>query len=98
MKLKWRNLPAIVTLSSGAVVSIISIIQRFDLNVMLWMLVGVMFLFYIVSLIIRAILVKYFDEKEEKKSEGLDDASLMEEADSLDAANTNDNVGDVINE
>lgn len=98
MKLKWRNLPAIVTLSSGAVVSIISIIQRFDLNVMLWMLVGVMFLFYIVSLIIRAILVKYFDEKEEKKSEGLDDASLMEEADSSDAANTNDNVGDVINE
>ncbi len=64
MKLKWRNLPAIVTFLSGLVTCIISILSKYSLITMLWLLIAVMAGFYVFSLIIRAVLVKFFDEPE----------------------------------
>lgn len=69
MKLKWRNLPAIVTFLAGLVTCIISILSKYSLITMLWLLIAVMMGFYVFSLIIRAVLVKFFDEPEPEAAE-----------------------------
>jgi flagellar biosynthesis/type III secretory pathway M-ring protein FliF/YscJ len=75
MKLKWRNLPAIVTLLAGFVTCIITIRSGYALNTMLWTLIVVMLVFYVASLVIRAVLVHFFKEKaeDEEAAEGDED-------------------------
>lgn len=79
MKLKWRNLPAIVTLLAGFIVCIITIRCRYPLNKMLWILIAVMFIFFIISLIMREVLVFFFKDKEEEKDEENDEENLEDE-------------------
>ena len=54
MKMKWRNLPAIVTLLAGFITCVITTLCRYPLNKMLWVLIAVMTVFFTIGLIIRA--------------------------------------------
>ncbi|MGN0328271.1 MAG: hypothetical protein ACI4D4_04735 [Lachnospira sp.] len=66
---KFRNIPAIVTLLVGFIMSIIMIISKYELVEFLWTLVVVMVLFYIASLILCVILNRIFADKDESKEE-----------------------------
>lgn len=65
MKLKWRNLPAIITLLAGFITCIITIIYKYPLNIMLWILILVMTVFYIIGLSIRAVIIHFLEPKED---------------------------------
>lgn len=57
MKMKWRNLPAIVTLLAGFITCVITTLCRYPLNKMLWVLIAVMTVFFTIGLIIRAVIM-----------------------------------------
>lgn len=70
-----KLIPIILMLTAGAVTSIITYIRDFELIEMLWILLGVLILFYIFGLGIKRVLdvfdeqIKEAEEKE-KESEG----------------------------
>lgn len=62
--MKFRSLPAIVTLSAALITSIISIVLNIDANVAMWRLFIVVIVFYIIGLIARKIINAFFKEEE----------------------------------
>lgn len=72
MKLKWRNLPAIITLLAGFITCIIAIICKYPLNIMLWILILVMTVFYIIGLSLRMVIIHFLEPKEESGDGSLD--------------------------
>lgn len=69
---KFRNIPALVTLLAGFIISVVMIVQKYSLLHFLWVLVAVMAGFYIAGLLLRVILNKAFKDletEEEKTSE-----------------------------
>lgn len=83
MKLKWRNLPAFITLLAGFITCVITIIYRYPLNKMLWVLILVMSVFYIIGLSIRELLMHFVEgtdkKDEEKPEEDNENAEQLEE-------------------
>lgn len=70
MKLKWRNLPAIITLLAGFITCIIAIICKYPLNIMLWILILVMTIFYIIGLSLRMVLIHFLEPKTDEPGDG----------------------------
>ena len=66
---KFRNVPAIVTLLAGFVISVVMIQSRYALVTFLWVLVFAMTSFYIVGLLLRFLLNKAFAALEQKEGE-----------------------------
>lgn len=64
MKMKWRNLPAIVTLLAGFITCIITTVCRYPLNKMLWVLIAVMTVFFTIGIIIRAVIMRFVEGKD----------------------------------
>ena len=64
MKMKWRNLPAIVTLLAGFITCVITTLCRYPLNKMLWVLIAVMTVFFTIGLIIRAVIMHFVEGKD----------------------------------
>ena len=56
--MKYKNIPAIIMLSAGAIASIICIYNKFSLLNMLKVLLVVLFVFYVLGLIVNRILSK----------------------------------------
>jgi len=71
MKVKWRNLPAIITLLAGFITCVITIVCQYPLNKMLWVLIVVMAVFFTLGLIIRAVIMHFVERKDpdDKKAE-----------------------------
>lgn len=70
MKLKWRNLPAIITFLAGFITCVITIVYKYPLNKMLWVLILVMTVFYIIGLSIRAVIMRFVETKDDDEDGG----------------------------
>lgn len=87
---KFRNLPAIMTLSAGFITSIIAIICRFSLVRTLWTLVVIMVVFFIIGMVVRIVLDKSLilpepeKEEEETGEEAQDKEENQQEKDAKD--------------
>lgn len=66
---KFRNVPAFVTLLAGFIGSVIMILQKYTLVDFLWILVGIMLVFYIAGLLLRRLLNKAFKALEAPEEE-----------------------------
>lgn len=86
----FRNLPAIITLLAGFCVSVIMIIQKYDLVNFLWILVGTMVIFYLAGVGIRVILIKLADKKAEEKTDTEQEKETEEETDTDDLNKADD--------
>lgn len=64
-----KNIPAIMSLSAGAITSIITFLIRYEVKDMLGILLAVLFLFYVAGLIVKAILDKFQNEIALKEEE-----------------------------
>ena len=62
---KFRNVPALITLLAGFVTSVLMIINRIPIVTFLWTLALVMVGFFFVGLLVRFILNKFFQDKDE---------------------------------
>ena len=74
-----KLIPIILMLTAGAVTSIVTYIRNFDLIEMLWILLGVLILFYLFGLGIKKVL-DVFDEqiKESEEKENESEGSVIE--------------------
>ena len=80
---KFRNVPAIITLLAGFITSVIMIKYRYTLVNFMWILICVMLAFYICGMLIRFVLNKVAEKKENKQTasdEEKEDVSNMEES------------------
>lgn len=79
--MKFRNLPSIITLISGILVCIITLIYQYEIDESLWILIIVMVIFYFIGFGLRKILNITFKEHivENEKN----DYSDSEEKDNL---------------
>ena len=80
---KFRNVPAIITLLAGFITSVIMIKYRYTLVNFMWILICVMLAFYICGMLIRFVLNKVEEKKENKQKasdEEKEDVSNMEES------------------
>lgn len=91
MKLKWRNLPAIITLLAGFITCIIAIICKYPLNIMLWILILVMTVFYIIGLSLRMVIIHFLEPKEDESGDG----SLDSEDNTVNEASDEQSVTDL---
>lgn len=73
---KFRNIPAIITLSAGFVTCVLMIINKITIVTYLWTLALVMVGFYLVGLLVRFILNKVFEEKKEEEKDTEDGEAL----------------------
>lgn len=80
---KFQNVPAIITLIAGFVVSVIMIIEKYSLLDFLWILALVMVSFYIAGIVLKFTLNKTI-----KALEGIDKEKMQDTTDN-DEANTN---------
>lgn len=64
---KFRSIPAIITLLAGFVTCVLMLINKITIVTYLWTLALVMIGFYIVGLVLRVILNKVFEDKEDDK-------------------------------
>ncbi len=64
-----KNIPAIMSLSAGAITSIITFLIRYEVKAMLGILLAVLLLFYVAGLIVKAILDKFQNEIALKEEE-----------------------------
>lgn len=64
-----KNIPAIISLSAGAVTSIITFVLGYEVKAMLGILLAVLLLFYVAGLIVKAILDKFQAEIALKEEE-----------------------------
>ncbi len=74
-----KLIPIILMLTAGAVTSIVTYIRNFELIEMLWILLGVLILFYIFGLGIKKVL-DVFDEqiKDAEEKENESEGSVIE--------------------
>ena len=78
-----KNAPAIITLLAGFITSVIMIKYRYTLVNFMWILICVMLAFYICGMLIRFVLNKVAEKKENKQKasdEEKEDVSNMEES------------------
>jgi formate hydrogenlyase subunit 3/multisubunit Na+/H+ antiporter MnhD subunit len=87
---KFRNVPAIITLLAGFISSVVMILQGYELVKFLWILVCIMVGFYVVGLLVRVVLNKFFKDLEEPK-EDMEEAPDGEGESSEDAETDNAN-------
>lgn len=78
--MKYKNIPAIIMLSAGAIASIVCIFNKFSLLNMLKVILVVLLIFYVIGLIVNRVLSKINNEsytnyvkktREEMKSAGI---------------------------
>lgn len=81
--MQTRYIPAIVTLSAGAVVSITCIANKMDKLLSLEILLGVLIVFYILGIIAKAIISNVLNSvnAEEENSEGENDENAEQSED-----------------
>lgn len=65
---KFRNVPALITLLTGFITSVIMIVHRYSLVNFMWILIAVMVGFYICGVLIRFALNKVVQNKEDKEN------------------------------
>lgn len=65
---KFRNVPALITLLAGFITSVIMIVHRYSLVNFMWILIAVMVGFYICGVLIRFVLNKVVQNKEDKEN------------------------------
>ena len=66
---RFRNVSAIVSLLAGFITAVVMVINKYDLLTFIWILAGVMAVFYIVSRIICFICDRHITKEEEKAEE-----------------------------
>lgn len=76
---KFRNVPALITLLAGFVTSVLMIINRIPIVTFLWTLALVMVGFFFVGLLVRFILNKFFQDKNEENKDNIDSPDEGEE-------------------
>ncbi len=80
-----KLIPIILMLTAGAVASIVTYVRDFELTEMLWILLGVLILFYIFGLGIKKVLdifdeqIKEAEEKEEQEEGSVIEKEMKEE-------------------
>ncbi|MDY5807483.1 MAG: hypothetical protein SPM04_08080 [Lachnospira sp.] len=97
---KFRNVPALITLLAGFVTSVLMIINRIPIVTFLWTLALVMVGFFFVGLLVRFILNKFFQEKDDENKynndnpeEGEENADNMDGAEETSGEETSDSEG-----
>ncbi len=73
MNMKWRNLPAIVTLLAGFITCVKTTLCRYPLNKMLWVLIAVMTVFFTIGLIIRAVIMHFVEGRDADEADASGD-------------------------
>ncbi len=84
--MKTRYIPAVTMLSAGAVISIISIVKKWDVLYSLKLLLGILILFYVLGLIAKALITRTLEkdgrppeEYEEEEENGQEAEEGIEE-------------------
>ena len=97
---KFRNVPALVTLLAGFVTSVLMIINRIPIVTFLWTLALVTVGFFFVGLLVRFILNKFFQDKDEENKdnnnnpeEGKENAGNMDGTEEVFKEETSDSEG-----
>lgn len=95
---KFRSIPAIITLLAGFVICVLMLINKITIVTYLWTLALVMIGFYIVGLVLRVILNKVFEDKEDDKDaeEAVNEEDVNKEDES--AENTQEEVNETQDE
>lgn len=89
---KFRNLPAIITLLAGFIISVVMIIKKYPLNEFLWILVAVMAGFFLAGMLISLILNKTVGKEDEELSENPDELEEEIQDDAETERNHEENV------
>jgi len=61
-----RNIPLIIMLSAGSIISIACIIYDFSLLNTLWLVLGTLIVFYLIGLIVKKIVISINHDAEER--------------------------------
>ena len=70
-KLNRKLIPIILMLTAGAVASIVTYVRNFELIEMLWILLGVLILFYLFGMGIKKVLDIFDEQIKEAEEKGL---------------------------
>ncbi len=96
--MKTRYIPAVTMLSAGAVISIISIIKKWDVLYSLKLLLGILILFYILGLIAKALIVRTLEKDGRVPEEYNEDGEKSDEAGAEEGTNAENATGEAENE
>ena len=89
---RFKDLPAVITLLAGFIISIIMIIHKYELVRFLWVLVLSMIAFFIAGQIVCLLLNKSFDKKSDDDFLTGDDIQIGDEIeDPMDSFDNNNN-------
>lgn len=100
MSTKLKLLPLFVMLLAGAFTSIITFLLHYEWNVRLWILAGVLVLFYILGLVVQKVVHKFEEqiaEEEAKRAEEEEGKVVEKEGNTEDNAE-GDNTSDAADE
>ena len=96
---RFRNVSAIVSLLAGFIVSVVMLINKYELLTFIWILVVTMTVFYAVSRIICFICDRHITKEEEKAEEERLEKERQElEARIAESENNNQSAGSSNNE
>lgn len=87
---KTKSIPAILTLFAGAVASVIMYALHYPLKTMLWVLLGVLLLFYCIGCLIKLLFDSFekANESEEEQEQLQEEGAVVEKEPALEEENT----------
>lgn len=84
-----KIIPAILTLLAGAVASVIMYALHYPLKTMLWVLLGILLLFYCIGCLIKMLFDSFEKANEEKEEDTLqEEGAVVEKEPALEEENT----------
>ena len=81
MSTKLKLLPVLIMLLAGAITSVITYILKYETSTMLWILAGVLLLFYILGTIVQKIIHRFEEQIEEEEEQRAREEGVVVEKD-----------------
>ncbi len=84
MSTKLKLLPVLIMLLAGAITSVITYVLKYETSTMLWILAGVLILFYVLGIIVQKIIHKFEEQIEEEEEQRAREEGVVVEKDAKD--------------
>lgn len=88
MSKRLKQLPLMIMLIAGAFTSIVTFALKYETVTALWILFGVLVLFYILGTVVQKIIFKFEEEIAEKEAKLLEEEGKVVEKDGVVSENT----------
>lgn len=83
MSKRLNHLPVMIMLIAGAFTSIVTFALKYETVTALWILIGVLILFYILGTVVQRIIYKFEEEIAEKEAKLLEEEGKVVEKDGV---------------